>query len=118
MQNKDKIQKYQMLVLYHDKETKNLFVSMKQSLIDNRNKILHINEQIKDINEQKFEQNKTYFGFVNKKNDKGITVQFYGKKKLLIKPKDTTYNYLPGQTILCKYKKNKFFFYIIFITSN
>ena len=28
-----------------------------------------------------------------KKNDKGITVQFYGKKKLLIKPKDTTYNY-------------------------
>jgi bifunctional DNA-binding transcriptional regulator/antitoxin component of YhaV-PrlF toxin-antitoxin module len=107
-ENKDKIQKYQMLVLFHDKETKNLFVSMKQSLIDNRNKILHINEQIKDINEQKFEQNKTYFGFVNKKNDKGITVQFYGKKKLLIKPKDTTYNYLPGQTILCKYKKNKF----------
>ena len=97
-----------MLVLFHDKESKNLFVSMKQSLIDNRNKILHISEQIKDINEQKFEQNKIYYGFVNKKNDKGIMVQFYGKKKLLIKPKDNTYNYTPGQIILCKYRKNKF----------
>ena len=99
---------YKMLVLFHDKETKNLFVSMKQSLIDNRNKILHISEQIKDINEQKFEQNKIYYGFINKKSDKGITVQFYGKKKLLIKPKDNTYNYIPGQTIICKYRKNKF----------
>ena len=107
-ENKDKMETYKMLVLYHDKETKNLFVSMKQSLMDNRNKILHINEEIKDINEQKFEQNKIYFGFVNKKNDKGITVQFYGKKKLLIKPKDTTCNYLQGQTIICKYRKNKF----------
>ena len=107
-ENKDKINTFKMLVLYHNKESKSLFVSLKQSLIDNRNKILHINEQIKDINEQKFEQNKIYFGFVNKKNDKGITVQFYGKKKLLIKPKDNTYNYLPGQTIICKYRKNKF----------
>jgi len=79
-ENKESISTYKMLVLFHDKESKKLFVSMKQSLIDNRNKILHINEQIKDINEQKFEQNKIYYGFVNKKNDKGITVQFYGKK--------------------------------------
>ena len=107
-ENKESISTYKMLVLFHDKESKKLFVSMKQSLIDNRNKILHINEQIKDINEQKFEQNKIYYGFVNKKNDKGITVQFYGKKKLLIKPKDNTYNYIPGQTIICKYRKNKF----------
>ena len=106
--NKESISTYKMLVLFHDKESKKLFVSMKQSLIDNRNKILHINEQIKDINEQKFEQNKIYFGFVNKKNDKGITVQFYGKKKLLIKPKDNTYNYFPGQTIICKYRKINF----------
>ena len=101
--------KYKMLVLYHDKETKNLFVSMKQSLIDKKENIIHINDKTKDINEQKFEQNKTYYGFVNKKNDKGITVQFYGKKKLLIKPKENTYNYNPGQTILCKYRKNKFY---------
>ena len=99
---------YKMLVLYHDKETKNLFVTLKQSLIDNKDKILHINEQIKDINEQKFDPNKIYYGFVNKKNDKGVMVQFYGKKKLLIKPKDNTYNYTPGQTIICKYRKNKF----------
>ena len=104
----ENISTYKMLVLYHDKESKNLFVSMKQSLIDNRNNILHINEEIKDINEQKFEQNKIYFGFINKKNDKGIMVQIYGKKKLLIKPKDNTYNYIPGQTIICKYRKNKF----------
>ena len=82
---------------------------MKQSLIDNKEDIIHINEKTKNINEQKFDQNKTYFGFVNKKNDKGITVQFYGKKKLLIKPKDNTYNYNPGQTIICKYRKNKFY---------
>ena len=107
-ENEEKNKSYKMLVLYHDKEAKNLFVSMKQSLIDNRNKILHISEQIKDINEQKFEQNKIYYGFINKKSDKGITVQFYGKKKLLIKPKDNTYNYIPGQTIICKYRKNKF----------
>ena len=107
-ENEEKDITYKMLVLYHDKESKNLFVSMKQSLIDNRDKILHINEQIKDINEQKFEQNKIYYGFVNKKSEKGITVQFYGKKKLLIKPKDNTYNYTPGQTIICKYRKNKF----------
>ena len=100
---------YKMLVLYHDKEAKNLFVSMKQSLIDNKDKIMHINDKIKDINEQKFEQNKIYFGFVNKKNDKGITVQFYGKKKLLIKPKENNYNYNPGQTIICIYRKNKFY---------
>ena len=100
---------YKMLILYHDKNTKNLFVSMKQSLIDNKDNIMHINEKIKDINEQKFEQNKTYFGFVNKKNDKGITVQFYGKKKLLIRPKENTYNYNAGQTIICKYRKNKFY---------
>ena len=100
---------YKMLILYHDKESKSLFVSMKQSLIDNKDKIIHINDKIKDINEQKFEQNKIYFGFVNKKNDKGITVQFYGKKKLLIRPKENTYNYRPGQTILCKYKRNKFY---------
>ena len=62
-ENKDKINTFKMLVLYHNKESKSLFVSLKQSLIDNRNKILHINEQIKDINEQKFEQNKMYFGF-------------------------------------------------------
>ena len=107
-ENNEKKNIYKMLVLYHDKESKNLFVSMKQSLIDNRKKILHISEQIKDINEQKFEENKIYYGFVNKKNDKGVTVQFYGKKKLLIKPKDITYNYHPGQTIICKYRKNKF----------
>ena len=107
-EEKENIPTYKMLVLYHDKELKNLYVSMKQSLIDNRNQILHINEDIKDINEQKFDPNKIYFGFVNKKNDKGIMVQFYGKKKLLIKPKDNTYNYLPGQTIICKYRKNKF----------
>ena len=100
---------YKMLVLYHDKDTKYLFVSMKQSLIDNKDNMMHINDKIKDINEQKFEENKIYYGFVNKKNDKGITVQFYGKKKLLIKPKDNTYNYSPGQTIICKYKKNKFY---------
>ena len=105
----DENKKYKMLVLYHDKETKNLFLSMKQSLIDNKENIIHINDKTKDITEQKFEQNKTYYGFVNKKNDKGITVQFYGKKKLLIKPKENTYNYNPGQTILCKYRKNKFY---------
>ena len=105
----DENKKYKMLVLYHDKETKNLFLSMKQSLIDNKENIIHINDKTKDITEQKFEQNKTYYGFVNKKNDKGITVQFYGKKKLLIKPKENTYNYHPGQTILCKYRKNKFY---------
>ena len=71
-ENEEKDITYKMLVLYHDKESKNLFVSMKQSLIDNRDKILHINEQIKDINEQKFEQNKIYYGFVNKKSEKGI----------------------------------------------
>ena len=107
-ENEDK-KVYKMLILYHDKETKNLFVSMKQSLIDNKDNIIHINDKIKDINEQKFEQNKVYYGFVNKKNDKGITVQFYGKKKLLIRPKENTYNYSPGQTIICKYRKNKFF---------
>ena len=106
-ENKENDSTYKMLVLYHDKESKNLFVTMKQSLIDNRDKILHISEQIKDINEQKFDPNKIYFGFVNKKSEKGITVQFYGKKKLLIKPKDNSYNYLPGQTIVCKYRKNK-----------
>ena len=63
----DENKKYKMLVLYHDKEAKNLFVSMKQSLIDNKDNIIHINDKIKDINEQKFEQNKIYFGFVNKK---------------------------------------------------
>jgi len=51
---------YKMLVLYHDKEAKNLFVSMKQSLIDNKDNIMHINDKIKDINEQKFEQNKIW----------------------------------------------------------
>ena len=70
---------------------------------------MRVNDKIKDINEQIFEQNKIYFGYVNKKNDKGITVQFYGKKKLLIKPKENNYNYNPGQTIICIYRKNKFY---------
>ena len=100
---------YKLLVLYHNKESKNLFVSMKQSLMDNKDDILHLNENIKDISEQNFEQNKIYFGFVNKKNDKGVTLQFYGKKKLLIRPKEATYDYHPGQTIKCKYHKNKFY---------
>ena len=100
---------YKLLVLYHNKESKNLFVSMKQSLMDNKDDILHLNENIKDISEQNFEQNKIYFGFVNKKNDKGVTLQFYGKKKLLIRPKEATYDYHPGQTIICKYHKNKFY---------
>jgi hypothetical protein len=78
---------YKMLVLYHNKESKNLFVSMKQSLMDNKDDILHLNENIKDISEQNFEQNKNYYGFVNKKSDKGVTLQFYGKKKAFNKTK-------------------------------
>ena len=44
----------EMLVLYHDKKNRILFTTMKQSLIDNKDNILHINENIKKINEQQF----------------------------------------------------------------
>ena len=100
----------EMLVLYHDKKNRILFTTMKQSLIDNKDNILHINENIKKINEQQFIDGKIYYGFVNKVTEKGINLQFYGKKKILMKTKQINNNYKPGQTVICKYNNGTFYF--------
>ena len=100
----------EMLVLYHDKNNRILFVTMKKILIDNKDNILHINENIKKIKEQQFIDGKIYYGFVNKINDKGIHIQFYGKKKILMKNNQINNNYKPGQTVICKYNNGSFYF--------
>ena len=100
----------EMLVLFHDKNNRILFVTMKRILIDNKDNIIHINENIKKINEQQFIDGKIYYGFVNKVNDKGIYIQFYGKKKILMKNNQINNNYKPGQTVICKYHNGSFYF--------
>ena len=72
----------EMLVLYHDKKNRILFTTMKQSLIDNKDNILHINENIKKINEQQFIDGKIYNRFENKVIEKEINIQFNVKKKI------------------------------------
>ena len=102
---------YEMLILYHDKENKIMFLTMKKSLIAHRASMLHIDETKKTIKEQNFENDKLYYGYVNSVLQKGVRVEFFGKKKILMKQyNDYNREYKPGQCVICKFIYNKFFF--------
>ena len=108
---KDEKKEHEMLVLYHDKENKIMFVTMKKSLIENKDKILHLDETKSTIKEQNIVNDKIYYGYVNAITPKGVKVQFYGKKKILMRNySELNKDYSQGQTVICKFINNKFYF--------
>ena len=91
------------MILYLDNQNKNIFLTSKKSLIENKEKILDENYN--------FENNNNYIGFINKINKKGFYIQFFGKKKILIKKNDFySKNYEIGNTINLFYLNKKFYF--------